>query len=266
MEDVKGWCLVPPNILGDKRLTPNAKLLYGIVLGLVNRTGYCWAGNEYFSKIIGVDERSVQRHLRLLKKLGYFTIELDGEQRRITTNVAVVDDKIVAGGGDKNVTHICIHKETPVTTPVTEVKDTEVSLKKRKSSANDAKDLTKALKKAKTQKEAKDREHGIDEVFSFWRKARERVMKQRGLWKEHVRTPRITPQQRKHINARLKEGYSVDDLKHAVIGCLSNSYNVDRGFIDLNLIFRNQSKCDQYITWYFKHEREIRQQPKEWIG
>ena len=48
------------------------------------------------------------------------------------------------------------------------------------------------------------------------------------------------------IRARLGEGYSPDQLKDAVLGCLSNPFNVERGYTDIELICRSQAKVEQY--------------------
>ena len=52
------------------------------------------------------------------------------------------------------------------------------------------------------------------------------------------------------ISARLREGYSVDDLQHAIDGCLSNQSNVDGGYLDIELICRDQQHVEQYLAWF----------------
>ena len=51
------------------------------------------------------------------------------------------------------------------------------------------------------------------------------------------------------MNARLLEGYTVEDLKSAVDGCFGSKRNVEGGFIDLELICRNDQKVTQYMQW-----------------
>ena len=51
------------------------------------------------------------------------------------------------------------------------------------------------------------------------------------------------------IRSRLREEYTVDHLKEAVDGCLSNQRNVKRGYTEIELICRDQSHVEQYRAW-----------------
>lgn len=82
------------------------------------------------------------------------------------------------------------------------------------------------------------------EVFDYWVEQRDRVMGKNG-------GPAMRPIGKRvsKIRARLGEGYSPAQLKDAVLGCLSNPFNVERGYTDIELICRNQAKVEQYIAW-----------------
>ena len=59
------------------------------------------------------------------------------------------------------------------------------------------------------------------------------------------------------VKARLAEGRTVNELKSAVDGCLSNSFNVEGGFYDLELICRNDQKVTQYMQWDQKNRGRL---------
>jgi len=75
-------------------------------------------------------------------------------------------------------------------------------------------------------------------VFDYW-KGR---MKKKGA--------RFTPQRRSKVQARLKDGFQVSDLKRAVDGCAMNPWNngaeTGKVYDDLELICRNATKVEQF--------------------
>ena len=79
MENRPGfWAVLPAAVRYDKNLPANAKLLYAEISSLSDKTGYCYAANQYFCELYGISERTVQGLLRALKSGGYIRIE-DGE-------------------------------------------------------------------------------------------------------------------------------------------------------------------------------------------
>lgn len=58
--------VIPARVRYDPELPDKAKLLYGEIRALASRDGFCWATNEYFSRLYEVSERTVQRMLSAL--------------------------------------------------------------------------------------------------------------------------------------------------------------------------------------------------------
>ena len=63
------------------------------------------------------------------------------------------------------------------------------------------------------------------------------------------------------ISARLKEGFSVDELKRAIDGCATSSYHMgdnDNGKVydNINLIFRNAEKVESFTQYLEKAKKE----------
>lgn len=82
-----GWCLIPPQILQDKRLSNLDKLLVGRILGLLGDQGYCFASNDWLGKQFFTCESSISKSLSKLHKLEIVRVEVikdkNGTERRI---------------------------------------------------------------------------------------------------------------------------------------------------------------------------------------
>ena len=69
------FTVVPLWILQHKELTPNAKLVYGIISSLTRKSGYCYASNSYIADVLNSNATSVSKFVNQLAKLGCITIE-----------------------------------------------------------------------------------------------------------------------------------------------------------------------------------------------
>lgn len=89
------YAIIPANVRYDKRLSANAKLMYGEITALSNKNGVCWATNGYFADLYGVSLGSVANWIGDLEKAGYVTRKvIRGEnnevvRREIYISVAV---------------------------------------------------------------------------------------------------------------------------------------------------------------------------------
>lgn len=70
------YAIIPANIRYDTRLKANAKLLYGEITALCNEKGFCWASNDYFSDLYGVNKETISRWISELIKYEYITREI----------------------------------------------------------------------------------------------------------------------------------------------------------------------------------------------
>lgn len=92
MERPNYYAILPANVRYDKRLSANAKLLYCEISALANVKGYCYASNNYFSKLFKVDTRSVQRWLYNLKDYGYIIMDFDENKDLRTRKIFIVKE------------------------------------------------------------------------------------------------------------------------------------------------------------------------------
>ena len=68
-------------------ISPSAKLLYAELDAMVDENNYCYENNEYFSFILDVSKRTIQRWINELSKKGFITIEFDNKERKIRINL-----------------------------------------------------------------------------------------------------------------------------------------------------------------------------------
>lgn len=79
--------------------------------------------------------------------------------------------------------------------------------------------------------------NNIDNVFLFWKET----------FKKTDRTMLKGVRETK-IKARLKEGYTVDEIKQAILNVSCSQHHIDGGHNDIELICRDQSHLDKYIA------------------
>jgi hypothetical protein len=70
------YAVIPANVRYDKELKDKAKLLYGEIVALSNKEGYCWATNNYFAELYGVSKMTISRLIQELAKRKYIDIEM----------------------------------------------------------------------------------------------------------------------------------------------------------------------------------------------
>lgn len=79
--------------------------------------------------------------------------------------------------------------------------------------------------------------NNIDIVFDFWKKTFDKS--DRTLLKGKRESV---------IRARLRDGYSVDEIKQAIVNLSNSQYHIENGHVDIELICRNQVNLDKYIS------------------
>ncbi len=82
----------------------------------------------------------------------------------------------------------------------------------------------------------------VRQVFDYWAKTRAESLGLRG------RRPTLDRKRRAKVQARLREGYSVEDLKSAVDGNLCSRFHVEGGHTDLELVCRDAEHVDRFLA------------------
>lgn len=70
---------------------------------------------------------------------------------------------------------------------------------------------------------------------------------------------KLSKKRESKIQARLKSGYTIEDLKTAILGCSLSDYHIQNGFTDIELICREPEKTDAFIAKY----KKLNPQPTE---
>ena len=67
------FTIIPNHVYRNKSLG-EARFLYGHILTLSNKVGYCYAPNEFLANIMECDVRSISRYIKQLEKARLITV------------------------------------------------------------------------------------------------------------------------------------------------------------------------------------------------
>lgn len=77
------WSVIPASVRYCKKVQDGAKLLYSEITALCNEKGYCWANNEYFASLYGIDHRTVRRWIESLAKEQFIYVVQEKGRRKV---------------------------------------------------------------------------------------------------------------------------------------------------------------------------------------
>lgn len=223
---------LPASVVLSDELNDRQKIIWGICMSQCGNDGHTYISNNWIAKHIGVSERTVQRHVGVLEEKGFLLRETVRENelgdellRRMIPLIPV-----------HNVNEEGVSELSPLARA--RIRSVNRSVTSNDSNSNSNTSTVTQLKSG--EKEIAD---PLDDVFSFYR----------SVWQDKVATgtpPRRTDLRREAILDRLDEGYTVHEIKQAIMGCFSNDWNIEEGYYDLTLICRNAEKLEQYMQWY----------------
>jgi ribosomal protein L24 len=97
MEHIDGsrYCVVTFELMANKDLLPNEKILLSLISGLSKQKGYCFASNKYLAYLTSVSERMVQKYIASLEKSGWLgrVIEVDKKTKQVKVRALYVNEK-----------------------------------------------------------------------------------------------------------------------------------------------------------------------------
>ena len=77
VESPSYYAIIPSDVRYDSNLSSSEKLLYAELTALCSKQGYCWASNNYFSGLYGVNKNTISSWVSSLVKSGYIKIDVD---------------------------------------------------------------------------------------------------------------------------------------------------------------------------------------------
>lgn len=78
------YAIIPANVRYNVNLNSSQKLFYGEITTLTQKTGECWASNNYFSNLYNVRPSLISNWLRALEKENLIVVEYEKKGKEIT--------------------------------------------------------------------------------------------------------------------------------------------------------------------------------------
>ncbi len=76
------FTVLPDELLNNKKICLNAKILLAKINAFSNELGYCYASNKYLGNLLGVTSRTVTRLISELKQADLITVSYSDEYER----------------------------------------------------------------------------------------------------------------------------------------------------------------------------------------
>jgi hypothetical protein len=90
------YALIPAEVRYCKDIPFGARLLFGEIMALANKSGYCWASNDYFGELYDVHQTTITEWIAELKRFGFINFTIKGNNRKITV-IATLRKKTCLG-------------------------------------------------------------------------------------------------------------------------------------------------------------------------
>jgi len=69
------YAILTADVRYSEKINANEKLLYAEITAMTNKHGYCWASNEYFSKLYKCTPQAISKWIKNLKNNGFISCE-----------------------------------------------------------------------------------------------------------------------------------------------------------------------------------------------
>ena len=84
------YYVIPAHIYEDENLLSDEVLFYALISNLSNRSGFCYASNQWLAKKRKVDIRTIQRWIEKLEDLKYIKREMNSENGKTMRYISIL--------------------------------------------------------------------------------------------------------------------------------------------------------------------------------
>jgi hypothetical protein len=78
------YAIIPAEVRYCKEIPFGARLLFGEIMALANKSGYCWASNDYFGELYDVHQTTISEWIAVLDKFGFIKSTVNGMNRKVS--------------------------------------------------------------------------------------------------------------------------------------------------------------------------------------
>lgn len=201
------YTVMPAVVRYDDRLKANEKILYSEIVTLASKNGYCYANNRYFANLYKVDKYTVSKWIANLKKYKYIDTDIvykndyrTVEERRI---FLILNEEIASKGIDEIVDTIdekdnTLSDNIPIPYGLNNQRPMDEITKDNITSINKT-----SINKTYSWADGKNEEIIIS-VINYLNEKTDKNYKS------------TTQKTKSLINARIKEGFTLDDFKKVI--------------------------------------------------
>jgi DNA-binding PadR family transcriptional regulator len=94
------YAVIPANVRYDENLKLGEKMMFGEITSLANKTGVCYASNNYFANLYKVTPQAISKWIKALEKNNYITISYEKEGKLTTRRIVKIVQSEVSTGID----------------------------------------------------------------------------------------------------------------------------------------------------------------------
>jgi len=191
MEKPSYYSIITADVRYSELINANEKLLYAEITSLTHSSGVCWASNNYFSELYKVTPQAISKWIRNLSKNGFITlgyIYKEGSKEILKREIRCINTGFLGiNTGLKGYQHT--------------IKDNNTSINNIDNNIIVGFDKTNAI--------------DFDALLVFFNKTTGKNLRL------------INPKTKAQFNARLKEGYTKEDIFKAIINCSRDPYHIE---------------------------------------
>ena len=82
LDKLPKFTIMPCEVIADKNISANEKILLSLIVVLSNANGYAWASNEYLADALGVNKNTISRSINNLVKAEYIETDIKLDYKR----------------------------------------------------------------------------------------------------------------------------------------------------------------------------------------